>query len=251
MPKKIINIFISSFLILFSFFYTNKIIVFFKEKDPIMIEIKTYENIDVEKSYQIMKHAGRFDKNLLVFQETNEENRINYKSYITSLNKKKDEVGIVFVLKNKDNILSILNILDKKNIKATFFLSKEIFDTSIELVKMIINNGHEIELLSSSYSVYEVNKYNSIIKFISKEKLNFCINLERKNDLLKSCETSKLYTVTAFNSSNPYLYVKNNLKNGLILLLDNQNKIVKELSITINYILQKGKKIVLLKSIID
>ena len=252
MPKRIINILLSICLILFSFFYTNKIVNVFKEKDPIMIKLKTYENIDIDKSYQNMKKTGKFNKNLLVFQETNQDNNIkySYKDYIESLSSK-NEISIVFIIKDTNNIINILNILNKKNINATFFLSKEIFDNSFDVIKLIINNGHQVELLSDKYSIYEVNKYNSMIRLISKEKLRFCINTDRDDNLLKSCISSKLYTISPKNNNNTYLYIKNNLKNGLIILFDNSNKTIKELSININYILQKGKKIVLLKNVIE
>ena len=135
MPKKIINIFISCFLVLFSFFYTNKIINLSKDRDPIMIEIKTYENIDVDKSYQIMKKTGRFDKNLLVFKETVQERKIknNYDDYISLLDEEKNEISILFILEKIDNILNIFSILDEKNVKATFFLSRDIFDNYFDL----------------------------------------------------------------------------------------------------------------------
>ena len=248
MPKKIISIFLSLFLVLFSFFYTNKIVNIFKDKDPIMIEIKTYEDIDVDKSYQIMKKTGKFDKNLLVFKETENNNiKINYDDYISQLNSNKKEISIIFILKDVDYLMNTLNILKKKDVKVTFFVSKEIFDNYFSSIKSIINDGHEVELLSDIYSVYEVNKYNSMINLISKEKLRFCINIDKNESLLNACKTSKLYTIVPTIKNNTYLYIKNNLRNGSIIAFNNN----KQLSVTINYILQKGKIPILLKNILD
>ena len=223
-----------------------------------MIEIKSASNdyidsnIDIDKSYQNMKKVGKYDKTLLVFQEQNNNIKHNYKEYITSINKYQNLVSIIFILDNTDNILSIINILNNKGVKATFFLTKEIFDNSVDLIKTIKENGNQVELYSSNYSIYEVNKYSSLLKYVFKEKLNFCININKDNELLKSCESSKMYSIYPYKiDNNLYLNIKNNLSNGLIIALDNSNKIVKELSSTINYILQKGKKIVLLKSIIE
>lgn len=279
MKNKIINIIITIFTIIFSFFYTNKIITYFKNKDPIMIEIMKYEDIysdtkedsyivnndiipgikgekiDVEKSYQKMKKIGKFDKNLLVFQESIPENDIknNYKKYIVSLNKNQDFVSLIFVINSPDYLEDILNILEKKNVKAAFFLSKEIFDTSISLVKKINDYDNQVELLSDNYSIYEVNKYNSILKFISSNKLNFCLNKNKNDSLLNACESSKLYTIvpTINITNNLYLNIKKNLSNGLIISIDNSFNNIKELSSSINYIIQKGKKIILLKNIIE
>ena len=251
MLKKIIKIIISIIIVLFSFFYTNEVISFFRNKDPIMIEIKkNNEDIDIDKSYQIMKRVGKFDKNLLVFQESNSD-ELSFKKYISYLNKK-NEVSLAFVLENNDNILSILSILKKHNINATFFVSQDIFDNSVDLIKTIYDGGNQIELLSNTYSVYEVNKYTSLLRIITKEKLKFCIN-SNDDKLLKSCESSKLYTISpkSIINNNLYLYVKKNLNDGLIIVVNNSNKIIKELSSTINYIKQKGKKFILLKSIIE
>ena len=118
---------------------------------------------------------------------------------------------------------------------------------------MLLNNNNEVELLSDTYTIYEVNKYSSFLKQLSNNKLLFCINKDRNDNLLKSCESSKLYSVvpSIIKTNGLYNYVKNNLENGLIIALSNNKQIVNELSSTISYIEQKGKKIVLLKSIIE
>jgi len=260
MPKKIIKMVLSSFIIMFSFFYTNTIIRTFKENDPIYIKIKEYENIsndnkkvNIEESYKRMKKIATFDKNLMVFQEMSNKNKISYLSYIDSLGDIPNSVSLVFIFRNTDNVLSIIDILNRKKVNATFFLDREIFEKSVDIVKLIHENGNQIELLSESYSVYEVNKYNSLMKIIAKNKLSFCINNSKNDNILKSCESSKLYTINPKLkiNNNLYLSIKRNLQSGDIIELDNSNNIVKELSSTVNYIIQKGKKIILLKNIID
>lgn len=279
MTKKIISIFFSIILVLFSFYYTNKITITLKENDPIMNELKEYSNIysdtkvdsiidnnniipgvkglkiDINKSYSNMKRVGKFDKTLLVFEESIPENNLknNYKNYIISLNKKENNVALVFYLEDISNVEEILSILNNKKVNATFFISKDIIDNSIDVVKLILKYGNDVELLSKTYSVYEVNKYTSVIKLISSDKLNFCLNIDKDDDLLKSCESSKLYTITPsiIQKNNLYNSLKYNLENGSIILLTNSKPIVKELSSSINYIEQKGKKIILLKNIIE
>lgn len=276
--KRIINIVITLIILLISFYYTNKMINIFREQDPIMIEIKKYDElysdskvdsiidedsiipgikgskIDINKSYSKMKKTGKFNKNLLVFKETIPENNINnrYDKYIISLNKEKHYISIIIELNNINYIEQILSILNKNNVNVTFFVSKDIFDNNLNIVKQIIDNGNEVELLSDNYTIYEVNKYNSLIKMISNNKLLFCMNKEKNNELLKSCETTKLYSIVPKqNINNLYSYMKNNLENGMIILLSNKKSIVNELSSTLSYIKQKGKNLILLKSILE
>ena len=107
--------------------------------------------------------------------------------------------------------------------------------------------------MSNNYSIYEVNKYNSMLKLISNDGLHFCLNYDKKNEVLKACESSKLYSVVpnVKISHKLYTFVKNNLENELIISLSNNKNIVSELSASINYIEQKGKKNVLLKNILE
>ena len=279
MSKKYIGVLFTILLILFSFYYTSKIIKIFREKDPIMIEIKKYNElysdtkvestifdneiipgikgikIDIDKSYSNMKKTGKFEKNLLVFEESLPKYDISntYDKYIISLNKQDDAICIIFVLNDFENLDKILSILNTKKVNITFFINKTLFDNNYEKIKKIISSGNEVELLSDNYSIYEVNKYNSMIKLISNDGLNFCLNNDKKSTLLKSCESSKLYSVVPnINISKKlYNYVKNNLKNGLIISLSNNKNIVNELASSINYIMQKGKKIVMLKNILN
>ena len=276
MHIKPLNIFISILFVLFSFFYTNKIINYFRSKDPIMIEIKKYDElyldtkkesiiennsiipgidgmiVDIDKSYKNMKKTGKFDKNLLVFKESTPEIKINYNNYIISLNKTQNNVSLLFELKDTSYIDNILSILNNKNIKVTFFVPKDLFDNNIDILKKITRYGHDIELLSNNYSIYEVNKYNSTLKLISNDILSFCLNINKNDELLKKCESSKLYSITpSINyNNNIYLNIKKYLEDGSIILLKNNKKTIDELSSTLNYIKQKGKNIILIKNII-
>ena len=276
MKQKKLNIIFTFLIIAFSFFYTNKIIVYLKNNDPIMIKIKEYDmeysdtkvesiinyldiipgkngdKIDINKSYEKMKKTGKFDKNLLVFEKTKPKNSINYDNYIVSLNKSQNSISIIFELKNDNYIYDILNILKSKGINVTFFLSKEVMENK-EIINDIIENGNEIELLSDNYTVYELNKYNSLLRLLSDDKLLFCLNSNRDINLLNSCKISKLYSVvpTVKLTKGLYSYITNNLENGIIISIDNNKHVLNELSSSINYIKQKGKSIILLKNIIE
>ncbi len=268
--RKIVNLLLSVFLILFSFFYTNCLINIMREKDPIMREIKKIESsdktveavlvnndiipgingkeVDVEKSYSVMKKIGKFDKNLIIYKQTTPNYIIDkiYDKNIISGNKIKSNVSLIFEVNDTAYIEELLSILNKKDIRATFFISKEIFNNSIDTVKLIKSFENDIELLSDKYTVYEVNKYNSLIKMISNDSLSLCLNKEKLESILKNCENSKLHSIVPNIISFNYLYssVKSKLSNGSIILIEINRKTLKELSSTINYIQQKGKEII-------
>ena len=131
--------------------------------------------IDIDKSYSNMKKTGKFDKNLLVFKESVPDNKIELNNYIISLNKSKKNISIIFELNDISYINEIISIINNNDVNVSFFISKDIFDNSIDIVKKIVYSGNEIELLSNNYSVYEVNKYNSLLKLISKDGLLFSV----------------------------------------------------------------------------
>ena len=121
------------------------------------------------------------------------------------------------------------------------------------MIKLIYSFGHDIELLSNSYSIYEVNKYNSILKLVTNDKLRYCYSKDSDEKILNNCKSSKLHTVVPNIKADNYLYniVKNNLDNGDIISIKNNKSTINQLSSTIDYINQKGKKIVLLKKLLE
>ena len=279
MKKKVVNVLITITMIFGSFMYTNNVIRKAREKDPIMVSINNdkslYEKetveatikdneiipgisglrVNVDSSYSKMKQKGSYDKSLYVFDEVKPEivTVKDYDDYIISGNKINPYVSLIFIIKDIDYVEDILKILNEKEINATFFLDKSIFDESIELVKSIINFGNDVELLSENYSIYEVNKYNSILRLATKDKLSFCYFNNKNDEVKKNCKESKLNSIIPSIATNSYIYniVKNKVNNGSIIQINNNLSVVKELKSTINYIFQKGKKIVLLKKLIE
>ena len=85
-----------------------------------------------------------------------------YESPITRVDTKEKKVALTFdVAWGSDNIEEILDILDKHNIKATFFLVGSWVDDNEELVKEIHNRGHEIGNHSNTHSSFpDISKEN-------------------------------------------------------------------------------------------
>ena len=112
--------------------------------------------------------------------------------------------------------------------------------------------GNDVELLSSTYKTFEINNINSILKIISNDKLSYCITKGKNNELLSNCKKSKLHTIVPTLVVDKHLYsnIKKNLENGSIILIENNKNNIKELLSTLNYITQKGEKIILLKEML-
>ena len=277
--KRILDLLLTSFIILISFFYTNNLIKVSRKNDPIMLEIEEYKKeneikaleailteneiipgingktIDIGQSYKKMKKIGKFDKNLIVFKEAPPNETINksYDKNIVSGNKKNNKISLNFEVNDTSYIEELLDELNKKETLATFFINKKIFDESIDVIKLIRSFGHDVELISNGYTIYEVNKYNSLLKTISNDNLSFCLNKQNEDKILKNCENSKMHSIIPSVVIENYIYntIKHNLENGMITLVPINKQTIKELSATINYIKQKGKKIVLLSNLIQ
>ena len=90
--KKYLNIILTILLLIFSFYYTNLVSNYIKNKDPIMIKIKENKNkletkpidaiikdntiipgkngtlIDINESYKKMKRINKYTESLLIFK---------------------------------------------------------------------------------------------------------------------------------------------------------------------------------------
>lgn len=273
MNKLIYRSIIILFLV-FSFYYTNKIIEFLKEKDPIMKDIRKTEDkykiesidalvvddgiipgkvgkdIDYSKSYSRMKQYGVYNETLTVVKDVKPVISIdnNYDKYIISGNKEKRSVSLVFTVGGNDSIDSILNILNKEKVSATFFIDGTYMEKNIKKLKSM--NNHEIEILSyeNEYDEYLFETSISYLENIIEKDVKYCYG-ERA---LKLCNKLKLHTIKPNLVVNNALYrkVKNCLDNAMIISIDNNSYNIKELTSTIDYIKGKGYKIVKLNELL-
>lgn len=264
-------------LSIFSFYYTNQVVSFLQENDPIMKEIKSTDKkykieaenaittdntiisgkkgkvIDYDKSYQKMKKYGTYNESLTVLKDTIPVISIdnNYDKYLIGGNKYHKKVSLVFVVKEKEphNIISILN---QNKIKATFFIDGTFIENNINLLK---NEEQDFELLSyqNDYNESFFKTSLSYLESITNNKAKFCYTEIDNNKLLNLCEKLKLHTIkpSLIIKKDFYKEVKENIDNGMIISLDINSLIEKELKETITYIKQKGYQIVPLESLIE
>lgn len=262
-------------LVCFSFYYTSKITSVVKANDNIIKQINDildqYENepidaiingdmiipgisgskINVEESYKKMKKINTFNYNLLVYDKIKPKVSVNnvYDKYITSGNKLKHEVSFLFLIKDNDDILPILNILNNYNLTANFFASSNWINNNYKLVVEMILKGNIIGL--STDNLDNISWVNTIIKNVGVQYNNFCYNLG-SNSGLNICNKNLSYTIKpSILVENPYIDIKHKMTNGSLISFNINNKVITELPIVINYVESKGLKIVNLQKIIE
>ena len=273
MNKLFYRLIILLFLV-FSFYYTNKIIDFLREKDPIMKNIKKTDSkyridsidalivgnniipgkvgkeIDYKKSFSKMKQYGAYNEILTVLKNVKPVISIddNYDKYIISGNKEKHSIALVFkVYKNMD-IKSLLNILDENKVSGNFFIDGTFLESNILTLKSMKN--HELNVLSYNNeldkSLFETSI--SYLENIIEKDVNYCLGEEA----LELCSKLKLHTIkpSLVIHKNLYKEIKNNIDNSMIISIEINNYNLKELSSTIDYIKGKGYKIVLLSDLL-
>lgn len=261
-----------------SFYYTNKSIELLKEKDPLMQEIKqntsnyyiepinaeiidnkiipglTGKEIDYEISYNNMKKYGEYSEKLLQTKEITPTISLdnNYDKLIVSGNPINKKVAIV--LKISDNYPNeIIEILKEGNVLVTIFIDGLFLETNQNKIKDLKN--YELEILSYN-SKYEEILFTSsklYLESLTDRKTNYCFSNEYNEKLIKICEKLKLHTITPTLSINSHLFqtIKNNLENGLIILIENNTNTKKELKTTIEYIKQRGYELVTLNDLLS
>lgn len=268
-------------LTIFSFYYTDKIVDFAKSKDPIMIEIINNQDnfnksavnavidknyiipgiegitIDVNKSYVQMKKLGKYNENLYVYDTIKPTISIkdNYDKFVINGNTSKKAISLIFKFDKKEMIENINKILINNNINATFFIDGKIEEKDIEVLKELdLNNNHFGNLgYEKKYNAKTIKYTNALLDRIDDDNHNYCYVESDDIEVLKICSEMGMYTIKPMIVSNvfPFTYVKQNLENGKIFLLDTNSYTIKQLELIIKYVKQKGYDFVTLEEILD
>lgn len=267
-------------LVCFSFFYTEKTTSVVKELDDIMIKIKEQapsynsevvealvsentiipgisgKEVDINSSYQKMRKMGVFNEDYFEYKyiKPKELLKNNLDKYIVGGNSKKNEVSLIFLVSERSKIEEVLNIIDKRNIKANFFVDGNWFEKNNEEVIELIEDGHNVGNLSYNKN-YQDSSFiwmDTIIKKIGNQNISYCYKTENKKDL-DNCALQKNYTIspTIEVAKYPLINVKNNLKAGNIISFKINNSLIKELDLIIKYISSKNLNIVTLDTLLN
>jgi len=256
-----------------TFIYTEKTMSVLKENDEIMKKIKrnskNYEydaldayitdttiipgingqNINLNKSYRKMKKYGTYNKNLMEFDyiKPNKLLKDNLDKYVVSGNSKKNMISLVFVVLDGNNIDNIIDVLDSKNVKATFFVDGNFLEKNNDTINLISEKGHEIGNLSYNmdYTNSAFSWMNSIINSVSNQKNGYCYFEKEDSAGLSVCASYKSISIkpNIIVSDSPLMTVKNNIVSGSIISFKVNDMVNKELGSIINYINSKGYKI--------
>lgn len=275
---KIKDIVIAILLLVFSFYYTNKAVEIVQNVDPIMKQIKSTEakyevkarnaqiignkiipginglEIDYQTSYSKMKKYGAYNEALTTFKETNPKISVEnfYDKYLTRGNTKEKSVAIVFKSLDISDSKKISDILNKKKIKATFFIDGAVLEKNLDLVLAMKNM--EIELLNYNGSI-DRNFFESAknyLETITKRKSKYCYTEYNNKELLDLCSSLKMHTIIPTLKIDKHLFaeVKENLSNSIIIAMSS-NIDIEELLMVGDYIKMRGYKFLFLDELLS
>ena len=257
-------------LLCFSFFMTEKTSTVVSKLDDIMMQIEANKQlyssssinakikdntiipgingkeVNVKKSYKVMKKEGYYDEKLYVYDYKKPEISLsdNFDKYIISGNKDKKMVSLVFLVYDGDDITNIVNVLNNYNVKATFFVDNDWFSNNSKLIEELVSKNHTIGNLSIDldYANSAFSWMDTVLKKIYNQNVGFCYSKADNLDNIKACALKENYTIrpNVITGSKPLNDIKNNLKAGSIIALDINSVIKRELSTIIIYIESKG-----------
>ena len=235
-------------LVLASFIITEKTSMVIKETDDIMIKIKEektkfeQEPIDAKieenkiipgiygkkvnekKTYEQMKRQGKYNNENYVYDQTKPKISIEdiYDKYIETGNKSKKEISIIIIIKEND-----INIQKLKETKVTILKNNE----------YNIKNNYFTEV--------------DIEKNINKTP-NYCYIQEYNKQEIEKCAKEQRHSIKINKITKNLLQeTKKELSNGKIITIELNDQTKKELKLTINYIKNKGFKIVKIEELLS
>lgn len=268
MMNKLFKIIGIAFFTCFSFYYTDKMVEISKNKDPLMSEIVSKQEdfntyamesviyddymlsgskgkvINVKESYMKMKNLGKYNENLYVYEEELPNGLVsdNLDKFIIGINTNKQDISLLFRVSSVNNIDKILNILSSNDIKANFFIDKEVIESYSYIVNSIVKENHYIGNYGDNMRYDDVSKINKLLRKYTGYDIKYCYTSESDYDVLNACKKNSMNTIKPKYIYDNYLYdnIKKDLYKGNIYSLDINNYIVNELDTMIKYIKQRG-----------
>ena len=268
-------------LVCFSFFYTEKTIDVVKEVDDIMITLKEQapkyqvkaENakidgkfmtpgisgkiVNLQKSYEEMKHYGKFHPNLLVYDKVSPEISIKnrYDKYIQTGNPKNRQVSFLFIVDEKGNPSTIIEILKEKKVTGTFFIDGSWLEKNQNELVSLIEGKFTVGNYSyrGDYGHESFVWIDTIIKRVGGQKQSYCLVEKENKKALSTCKLQKDYTIypNIIMKENPYSELTEQVESGSIILMRLDAQVKKELPLMITYLKQKGYEIVNLEQLLE
>ena len=241
-------------ILVFSFYYTDKIALIVQEKNPILQEIKSKENellidskdatvvnnfiipgikgskVNVEKSFNKMKSLNAFNEYYLVYDDVKPSISIedNKDKIIISGNKSKKQISVIIEY-NED----LINYF--RNYKIDLLINKNNYDKNIKF-ELINNEKH-------------VKKFKQVETLLNNDKINkkLCLYNQSNQDI---CKSKGNYIIKNTHYLNDNIYdIKNTLENGSIILIKKDTNL-KDIKILLNQIKFQDLEMVYLSDLI-
>ena len=272
--KKFMQIVIISLFTCFSFYYTEKVVEFSKNQDPIMEKIKSLDrdispvngilssdtmlvgksgiSVDVDNSYEQMKRVNEYNENLLEFISVKPSilKGNNLDKFIVGANTDDKKLSLVFSFDNFDFLEEVVYVLDINDVSSTFFIDGKFFESNYLKIKNLVND-------KISFGLYGYDKkYNgSSIRYVKSligngfSYSDYCLYVN--DEFFKACIGSRINTIKPYViKNNVFNYFVNNKINGYIYMVKVNDENIKELNSSIMYLKQKGYKILSLDDIL-
>lgn len=277
--KKIIKLMGLFILIVFSFFYTDKVASVIRDEDSLMIEIRNVENlykvnpvdgiidnntiipglygkkINIDKSYKKMREIGTFDKKFIVYDTIKPNVSIsnNKDKFIIKGNNNKQMISLVFILDDNRYLDMVENIANEKEVFINYFVTSNYLISNSTVVAALENREVYNYGNDGKYSPDNIIFANNLISRITKNNAIYCLSTSLNKSVLELCSDNNLYTIlpNIIVNNNLFSSVKDNISSGSIVLIKLNNSNIKELGVTIDYIKGKGLKIGGLSSLLN
>ncbi len=254
--KKYYEYFGLALIMVFSFYYTDKIATIVLNKNPLMVTIKQeaeHYNVDsvnaiidgeyitpgvnglmvnAKESFLCMQELNEFNNYFLVFDQKKPEISVdNHKDkIIKSGNRKSKKVAIVLETEN-----DITTYFKNNNLKASMLVKLDTYKKNSNLE--VINN--EVEGFKSLENTLNLNKENKNICVVNEDNLDVC--RKHKNYLVSP---------SIILTSNNFLDVKKELDSGSIIFVS-KSAMIKDIMMLIREINYKDLEIVYLSELIS
>lgn len=236
------------FIVMFSFYYTDKIYEFSLNNNTILASINYYADsydtkciegsinekgiilglagikVNKNKSYSNMK-GNKFNESLIEYEKDecilNKEDNLD--KYIISGNNINKKISLVIDIINKKYYKDMIKVFNKNNIKYNLLIN----DNFIDNESTILYKGNDIKSIRKNYENIYCVKINDY-------------------EIINDCKKYKINSIRAINyiDNNLYTNTKKLLNNGNIIFIKESNLNLDELQITLNYINSRGFEIV-------
>lgn len=250
-------------LVCFSFFYTDRVLNFINNHSLLMKAIKSkssdyeveevnatvYEDeivpgmkgrkVNIKKTFNNMKDYNTFREEDIIYEDIIPVISIinNRDKFITSGNNRKKEVAIILIISN--NIDKYVDIKD-----AALFINHNLL--TIDNINKLKDKEIYTYGNNGKYSKEILLNDNTLINTLTNSRSKYCLSSSKDYEVLNICKENDMYTVIP-NLIGDYKEVKDNLKNGSIILLWNTDNI----DIIKKYIYSKGYDIVSLDELLS